>query len=73
MHPGNVVLGRMREVLKNIVCCFEDADKAKKAIRKASTLSALEEAGARLFEGYALRENPGFIPENRHAHSTTSF
>lgn len=73
VHPKNVVLGRMREVLKNIVCCFEDADKAKKAIRKASTLPALEEAAQRLFTGYALCETPGFIPEKRHAHSTTSF
>ena len=73
VHPGNVVLGRMREVLKNIVCCFADADKAKKAIRKASTLPALEDAATRLFDGYALRDNPGFIPENRHIHSTTSF
>ena len=68
-----VKMNRMREVLKNIVCCFEDADKAKKAIRKASTLPALEEAAQRLFTGYALRETPGFIPEKRHAHSTTSF
>ena len=73
VHPKNVVLGRMREVLKNIVCCYADADKAKKAIRKASTLPALEEAAERLFTQYALRESPGFIPENRHIHSTTSF
>lgn len=73
VHPGNVVLGRMREVLKNIVCCFDDADKAKKAIRKAASLPALEEAATRLFEGFPLRENPGFIPENRHIHSTTSY
>ena len=73
VHPQNVVLGRMREVLKNIVCCFDDAEKPKKAIRKASTLPALEEAAARLFEGYALRETPGFFPEKRHIHSTTSY
>lgn len=73
VHPKNVVLGRMREVLKNVVCCFEDADKAKKAIRKASSLPALEEAAQRLFTGCVLRDNPGFIPENRHIHSTTSF
>lgn len=73
VHPKNVVLGRMREVLKNIVCCFEDADKAKKSIRKAGSLPALEEAAERLFTQYALRSDPGFIPENRHMHSTTSF
>ena len=72
-HPSNVVLGRMREVLKNIVCCFEDADRVKKAIRKASTLPALEDAAARLFDGCSLRMEPGFIPENRHVHSTTSY
>lgn len=73
VHPANVVLGRMREVLKNIVCCFEDADKPKKAIRKAGTLPALEEAAERLFTSCPLRADPGFIPENRHHHSTTSF
>jgi len=72
-HPSNVVLGRMREVLKNIVCCYADAEKPKKAIRKASSLDALTDAAQRLFETCALRENPGFIPENRHMHSTTSF
>ena len=73
VHPGNVVLGRMREVLKNIVLCFDGADKAKKAIRKASTLAALEDAADALFSGYSLREDPGFVPETRHMHSTTSF
>ena len=73
VHPGNVVLGRMREVLKNIVCCFEDAEKPRKAIRKAASLPALEEAAARLFGEFALRSNPGFVPENRHIHSTTSY
>lgn len=62
-HPQNVVLGRMREVLKNMLGCFESPDKIRKAVRKARCPEDLEEAAARLFSDYALRDNPGFIPE----------
>ena len=62
-HPKNVVLGRMREVLKNMVCCFDSAEKVLKAIRKANSVEAIELAGARLFAECPLKENPGFYPE----------
>jgi len=62
-HPKNVVLGRMREVLKNMVCCFESTDKVLKAIRKANSVEAIEAASVRLFAECSLRENPGFFPE----------
>lgn len=62
-HPNNVVLGRMREVLKNMVCCFDSAEKVLKAIRKANSVEAIELAGCRLFQECPLRENPGFYPE----------
>ena len=62
-HPQNVVLGRMREVLKNVICCFESPDKVRKAVRKASCAQNIEDAAALLCRQYALRENPGFVPE----------
>lgn len=62
-HPRNVVLGRMREVLKNMLCCFESPEKVRKAVRKANSPEDLEAAAALLFSQHVLRENPGFLPE----------
>ncbi len=62
-HPRNVALGRMREVAKHVVCCFESPDKPRKAIRKASSLPAFEDAMQRLFDEHELREEPGFAAE----------
>ena len=62
-YPSNVALGRMREVMKHIVCCFEQPEKPRKAIRKAAKLAAYEAAVAALFDGHALRENAGFLAE----------
>ena len=61
-YPKNVVLGRMREVAKNMARCFVDADKPMKAARKASSLPAYEAAAAQLFEEHALQANPCFSP-----------
>lgn len=60
VYPPYVVLGRMREVAKNIACCFESAEKPLKAARKASSLPAYQDAVTRLFEDYALSANPCF-------------
>lgn len=62
-YPANVALGRMREVMKHIVCCFDQPEKPRKAIRKAAKLAAYEDAVAALFDGHALRENAGFLAE----------
>lgn len=59
-YSACVVLGRMREVAKNIACCFEGAEKPLKAARKANSLSAYQDAVTRLFEDYALSANPCF-------------
>ncbi|MCI6375843.1 MAG: tRNA-dihydrouridine synthase family protein [Clostridiales bacterium] len=60
LYPAHIVLGRLREVMKHAACCFEDAHRPLKAIRKAATLSAYREAVSRLFDACPLRENPGF-------------
>ena len=60
---SNAVLGRMREVGKHLACCFDDAGKVRKKIRKASSLSAYEAAAAQLFE-LPLRDDPGFLPDS---------
>jgi len=62
-YSKSVVLGRMREVAKNIACCFDHADKPLKAARKAASLEAYESAVSRLFEQYELCENPRFTPD----------
>jgi len=59
-YHTSAVLGRMREVAKNIACCFEGADKPLKAARKASSIPVYEEAMARLFGDYTLSANPCF-------------
>ena len=62
-YPGHVAVGRMRELARHFSCCLEGAHKPLKALRKAATLAAYEEAAARLFDTCALRENPGFTPD----------
>jgi len=59
-YHTSAVLGRMREVAKNIACCFEGADKPLKAARKANSIAVYEDAMARLFGDYALSANPCF-------------
>jgi len=59
-YHTSAVLGRMREVAKNIACCFEGADKPLKAARKASSIPVYEDAMARLFGDYTLSANPCF-------------
>lgn len=60
--PKNAVLGRMHEIMQYISCGFEDCAKARKAIRKAATAAAYEDAANRLFEEYRLCESPCFRP-----------
>ena len=62
LYPDHVTLGRMREVMNHVVCCFEAPEKPRKAIRKATNLCAYTEAVARLFGEHALRANPSFLP-----------
>ncbi|MBQ2834554.1 MAG: tRNA-dihydrouridine synthase family protein [Clostridia bacterium] len=62
-YPKNVVLGRMREVAKNICCGFEDAHKPLKIARKAGSIPVYEDAMTRLFEEYELQASPCFSPD----------
>lgn len=64
VYPKNVVLGRMREVAKNIIHGFEDANKPLKAARKASSIAAYEDAMAQLFTHYRLCANPRFSADD---------
>ena len=62
-YPKNVALGRMIGIMNHLSCCFESPEKPRKAVRKARTLEAYQDAAAALFARCALRENPCFIPE----------
>lgn len=61
-YPPHVVLGKMREVMKHAVFCFESPEKPLKAIRKACHLRAYEEAVAQLFDAHAFTSEPCFLP-----------
>lgn len=60
--PKNAVLGRMHEIMQYMACGFEDCAKAHKALRKACTLAAYEEAADRLFSDCKMYEIPCFRP-----------
>lgn len=60
--PDSFALSRMHDVVRHMCCCFEDAAKPAKALHKASSVAAYEEAAARLFETCTMRADPGFIP-----------
>lgn len=62
-YPAHVTLGRMREIAKHFVCCFDAPEKPRKAIRKATRIEAYLDAIDRLFAEHELNENPRFIAE----------
>ncbi len=62
-YPPHVALGRMREIAKHFVCCFDTPEKPRKAIRKASRIEAYQDAIDCLFAEHELNENPQFIAE----------
>lgn len=55
---------RVREVMKYISCCYQGAEKPRKAIRKAANLRAHQEAVDWLFRDFELTEEPGYLPES---------
>ena len=62
-YPAHVTLGRMREIAKHFVCCFDAPEKPRKAIRKATRIEAYLDAIERLFAEHELNETPRFIAE----------
>ena len=62
-YPAHVTLGRMREIAKHFVCCFDAPEKPRKAIRKATRIEAYLDAIDRLFAEHELNETPRFIAE----------
>ena len=63
----HAALGRMRELGKNMICCFSGAAKPMKDIRKASSIEAYASAMRDLFENYPLRGDPGFLSDGSRA------
>lgn len=60
IYPPHVVLGRMKEIMAHMVCCFEAPEKPRKTLRKASTLDAFESAVDTLFLTHPLCDEPMF-------------
>jgi len=56
--PAHVLLGRMREMIKHMACCFEDTHKVGKALRKAKNAQEYLAAAARLFGEHELKPQP---------------
>ncbi len=63
-YPSNQVQSRLREVMKYIGCCFDGAQKARKAMRKAANLEAHREAVRWLLSDFPLTANPGYEEES---------
>ena len=63
-YPAHVTLGRMREIAKHFVCCFDAPEKPRKAIRKATRIEAYLDAIDRLFAEHELNETRGLSPNN---------
>ena len=61
--PKNAVIGHMHEIMKHMLCCFENPAKPRKAIRKATTHEAYLSAVNWLFDAFPLRENPSYLSE----------
>ena len=61
-YPKNVVVARLREVMKNIACSFDGSIKPLKAVRKAANLAQYEDAVNRLFGECELSAVPQFNP-----------
>lgn len=59
--PRNAVLGHMHEIMRYVLCCFEEPMKIRRALRKATTPDLYNEAIDKLFAEYPFVENPAFI------------
>lgn len=57
-YQRQVMMGRMREMMKHMACCFEDTHKVGKALRKAAGEEQYLAAAEQLFTGHALKEHP---------------
>lgn len=60
--PRNAVVGHMQEFMYYMGRCFENAGKAEKLIRKASTPEKYMDAVSRLFDECPLASPPAFYP-----------
>ena len=63
-YQADQVHRRVREVMKYISCCYQGAEKPRKAIRKAANLRAHQEAVDWLFRDFELMAEPGYTPES---------
>lgn len=59
-NPPNVALIRMRVAMNHLACCFEEPQKALKAIRKAQNEAAYLQAIQKLFDEYDMCETPRY-------------
>lgn len=62
--PKNHLVGHMNEIMSYMVRCFANANKPRKAIRKATNLDVYCDAVNRLFNEFELLETPSFLGED---------
>ncbi len=60
LWPQKAVLGHMQEITQYMLTAFETPMKARKAVRKAKTVSAYLDAVETAFDTLSLRPSPGF-------------
>jgi len=63
-YQQDIVFMKLRVVMKHIACCFRDASKMQKRIRKSRKLSELLETDSILFNEYTLKDEPYFTPDD---------
>jgi len=62
--PESAVVGRMHLIMKYMSSCFENSEKARRAIVKATNAEEYHAAVYQLFHNCPFREKPAFILEN---------
>lgn len=60
--PEVAAVGRMHLIMQYISHCFQDPEKPRKAIRRATTIAEYDRAVAGLFDQCQLKEQPAYVP-----------
>lgn len=61
-YQESIAVGRMREMMNRVACCFEEPAKPLKTMRKATRAATYLDGANELFDHHALLPDPQFIP-----------
>lgn len=60
--PEVAVVGRMHLIMQYLSHCFQDPEKPRKAIRRATTIDEYDQAVHGLFDQCRLKDQPAYVP-----------